>query len=252
MTGNGSVPRPPRIRLGVLEAAFLIWAAVAVLLVLPAAATGFDDDDGGVHEPAFDALASEGILEGTECGEGLICPHESFRRWIMAVWMVRALDEFPSAAPTRFADVDPGAWWSPYVERLAELRITLGCSTEPARYCPDDPVSRGQMATFLARAFDLAPAPVAGFTDTAGNTHEAAINDLAAAGITAGCSTEPARYCPDDPVSRGQMATLLARALNLVPLPEPIGGAGPGAGFTAVATGGGHACGLRADGTIIC
>ena len=108
MTGNGSVPRPPRIRLGVLEAAFLIWAAVAVLLVLPAAATGFDDDDGGVHEPAFDALASEGILEGTECGEGLICPHESFRRWIMAVWMVRALDEFPSAAPTRFADVDPG------------------------------------------------------------------------------------------------------------------------------------------------
>ena len=73
------------------------------------------------------------------------------------------------------------------------------------------------MATFLARAFDLGAAASGGFTDTAGNTHEAAIDALAAAGVTAGCRTGPLRYCPGRSVTRGQMATFLARALGLVP-----------------------------------
>ena len=109
------------------------------------------------------------------------------------------------------------------------------------------------MATFLARAFDLEPAATAGFTDTAGNSHAAAIDALAGAGITAGCATVPARYCPDDPVTRGQMATFLARALNLVPLPEPaVTDTGPAESDSPRwPPGGGHACGLRADGTII-
>ena len=71
------------------------------------------------------------------------------------------------------------------------------------------------MASFLVRSFDLHPAASAGFSDTAGNTHEAHIDALAAAGITIGCSTGPLRYCPTQPVTRGQMATLLARALGI-------------------------------------
>ena len=49
------------------------------------------------------------------------------------------------------------------------------------------------------------------------STHAAGIDALAAAGITAGCSTEPLRYCPDNPVTRAQMATFLTRALSLAP-----------------------------------
>ena len=92
---------------------------VASLVLVGAAVTGvhaaggFEDDDGGVHEPAIDALAAEGILAGTECDRGLICPGEPFRRWIMAVWMVRAFGESPSETPSRFTDVDPDAWWAP-------------------------------------------------------------------------------------------------------------------------------------------
>ena len=49
-----------------------------------------------------------------------------------------------------------------HAERLAKLGITVGCSAEPARYCPDDPVTRAQMASFLERAFNLDQAAPAG------------------------------------------------------------------------------------------
>lgn len=109
------------------------------------------------------------------------------------------------------------------VERLAELGVTTGCAVDPARFCPGASVTCAQMATFLTRAFGLGPASAAGFVDVEGNSHESNVNALAAANITRGCATEPARYCPGAPVTRGQMATFLARALDLVPRPAPIG-----------------------------
>ena len=50
----------PGVLAGVLAA-----VAVAALVAGAAALGGFDDDDGNVHEPAIDALADRGILEGT-------------------------------------------------------------------------------------------------------------------------------------------------------------------------------------------
>lgn len=175
----------------------------------------FFDDDGGVHEAAINRLAAAGVLDGTECGERRICHRSPVSRWVMAVWVVRVLDEVSSDAGSRFADMDADAWWASYVERLAELEVTRGCDTDPLRYCPEDPVKRSQMASFLVRAFDLDAAEPAGFADTAGNTHEDNIDALAAAEITVGCDTDPLRYCPNDPVTRAQMATFLVRALDL-------------------------------------
>ena len=97
----------------------------------------------------------------------------------------------------------------PYVERLANLGITKGCATQPARYCPTDPVTHAQMASFLVRAFQLPQGPSNQFTDTAGNTHETDINALATDGITIGCATTPALYCPSQDTTRAQMATFL-------------------------------------------
>ena len=176
-------------------------------------------DDAGVHQPAVDALRNEfeGIFDGTGCDGGL-CPGDPLLRWEMAVWLVRALDRAdpPSQATTRFDDVSNSLWWAPYADRLADLEVTSGCAVAPLRYCPDRAVTRGQMATFLVRAFDLQTAAAAGFADTDGNTHQANIDALAAAGVTAGCKTDPLRYCPDRSVTRGQMATFLARALGLI------------------------------------
>lgn len=204
-----------------------ILAALGLVVGMlgPVGADSYTDDDGRFYEPAFDALEARGILEMTECGEGLVCPGDDMERWVMAVWLVRALDgaDPEGVTTTRFVDVDAGEWWMPFVERLAELGVTKGCKLDPAEYCPDEPVTRGQMASFLTRAFDLEPAGAAGFVDVGGSSHEAHINALAAANITRGCDTEPARYCPGSNVSRGQMATFLARALDLVPRPPPVG-----------------------------
>ena len=216
-------------------------------------AGGFSDVGGGVHQAGIEALEGEGVFEGTECGEGLFCAGDSIRRWVMAVWLVRVLDGSDPAAgsgSSRFVDVDAGAWWAPFVDRLAELGVTAGCSTGPLRFCPDEAVTRGQMATFLVRAFGLeTEVPTAGFVDVDG-VHAANIDAVAAVRITAGCHTTPLRYCPRRATTRGQIATFLARALGLVEIPEPD--AGSDAPFVAVDGTWDYACGLRSDGTLDC
>ena len=199
-----------------LVALSLVVAATAPAPASTGAAGGFADvDEDSVHEPAISALAEMGLFEDTLCEDGF-CPGDPMERWVMAVWLIRALGgEVTTAGTSRFADVDATRWWSRYAEELADREITKGCKTEPLRYCPDGAVTRAEMASFLVRAFDLEPAQSsAAFTDVSeGNVHEANVDALFAAGITKGCKTEPLRYCPDGAVTRAEMATFLHRAL---------------------------------------
>ena len=196
---------------------------------------GFSDvAEAGVHEGAVRALLADGVFDGTECGTDRFCPAGSVERWVVAVWLVRVLDggDPVDAGSSRFVDVDAALWWSPFVERLADLGVTAGCATGPARFCPRDSVSRAQMATFLTRAFGLASGPDAGFVDVEGSVHTAGINALAASGVTAGCATGPARFCPNGDVTRAQMSSFLNRARDQLALSVQIGSAqsGPVAG----------------------
>ena len=160
-------------------------------------------------------LAGRGIFEGSECKRGF-CPYRPLLRWEMAVWLVRFLGEKDlSDYDSRFQDVPDNDWRTPYIERLADLGITVGCRSEPLRFCPDRLVNRAQMASFLARALDLPPAPDAGFEDVdPEGVHADNINRLYAAspGITTGCRSEPLRFCPGSPVKRAQMAVFLYRS----------------------------------------
>ena len=161
--------------------------AAALLALAPPTAAGHDDlrdvPDDGAHSAAVHALDSRGVFEGTLCGEGMFCPWEPLSRADMAVWLVRVVDGADPApvTTTRFSDVAGDHPHAAFIERFAELGITEGCVTEPLRYCPDDNVTRAQMASFLVRAFELASAGRAGFTDvTAGGAHSANIVALAA------------------------------------------------------------------------
>lgn len=104
---------------------------------------------------------------------------------------------------------------SPFKNDIVWLRnegITGGCTA--TKFCPNDRVTRAQMASFLVRA---PPVPVTTsdfFTDDESPIHESNINRLAAAGITGGCAAN--RYCPNDYVTREQMASFLARAFKLL------------------------------------
>lgn len=118
-----------------------------------------------------------------------------------------------------FWDVPDSSTFSLDVAWLGEEGITRGCNA-PWRddYCPANGLTRGQAATMLVRALDLPASSTDRFTDDDGTTHEADINALAAAGITQGCAAD--RYCPFDVLTRQQMASLIARALDL-PLVDP-------------------------------
>lgn len=137
------------------------------------------------------------------------------------------------------------------IEAIAADQITVGCA-DGGRYCPAERVTRGQMATFIARAFDVPPASSDHFPDDGGSVHEPAINALFEAGIAAGYTD--GTFGPNDLVARQQMATFLARAMGLAPVPgdrfadvrgvhEPNVNAIADAGVTR---------GCNADGTLFC
>jgi uncharacterized repeat protein (TIGR01451 family) len=103
------------------------------------------------------------------------------------------------------------------IEWLYSAGITKGCNPPVNdKYCPEDSLSRGQLAAMLARGLDLPSTTTDYFTDDDGSVFESAINRVAAAGITKGCNP-PANdnFCPDDLVTRGEIAAMFDRALDL-------------------------------------
>lgn len=98
------------------------------------------------------------------------------------------------------------------IDWLAKQGLVNGCGG--GNYCPNDVVTRGQMAAFLTNALKL-PAGPERFTDDNGSPYEAAINAVAAAGITSGCNVAGTEFCPTKEVTRAEMATFLVKAFKL-------------------------------------
>lgn len=108
---------------------------------------------------------------------------------------------------------DDGSPHEGYIEAIVAEGITGGCSADGPRFCPGVPVTRGQLASFLARSLELPPASRDYFTDDDGTTHEDSTNRVAEAGITRGDGS--GRYLPAASVTRDQMASFLVRAFAL-------------------------------------
>jgi hypothetical protein len=184
----------------------------------------FIDDDGHFAEGAIEAIAAERITSGCNPPTNdRFCPQGEVTRGQMAAFLARAL-KLPPAADA--FDDDDGSVFEQAINKLAAAGITQGCNP-PAntRYCPDDSVTRGQMAAFLARAFRLQAVPGADlFADDDGSVFETAIDKIGIARITTGCNPPTNdHYCPDSLVERGQMAVFLSRALGLKPIHPPPG-----------------------------
>ena len=121
----------------------------------PATGTVFSD----VPKTAFAAawieqLSDEGVTTG--CGGGKYCPNSAVTRAQMAVFLLRAANPEGWAPPPPtglFADLVLTNPFTPWVEQLSVLGITAGCGG--GNYCPNSPNTRGQMAVFLVRTFDL-------------------------------------------------------------------------------------------------
>ena len=170
------------------------------------------------------------------------------RKWsahaIVAAVITVALLALPTAAAAHddgFSDVADSNPHSANIDTLDHAGTFEGTLCGAGMFCPWDSLSRAHMAVWLVRVVDGSdPAPVTAtrFVDVAGTHPQAAfIERFAALGITEGCETDPLSYCPDEDVSRAQMASFLARAFKLAPAGEP-------AGFADVAAGGAHSANI--------
>jgi hypothetical protein len=105
----------------------------------------------------IEALAAEGITTG--CGGGFFCPDNLVTRRQMAIFLLKSKygsTYVPPACTGVFDDVPcPGAAAVDFIEQLAAEQITGGCSTMPPLYCPDNSSTRGQMAVFIVKTFNL-------------------------------------------------------------------------------------------------
>ena len=159
-----------------------------------------------------------GITGG--CGGGSYCPGDSVTRGQMAVFLLKSehgADYVPPPCSGTFPDVSCPGLFADWIEQLAAEQITGGCGG--GNYCPDNPVTRAQMAAFLLKTSHgstYTPPACAGlFDDVAcpGNLFADWIEQLAAEQITGGCGG--GNYCPDNPNTRGQMAVFLVKTFAL-------------------------------------
>ncbi|MFN2486115.1 MAG: S-layer homology domain-containing protein [Acidimicrobiia bacterium] len=170
----------------------------------------FTDDDGSIHKPDIEAIADLGITLGCSSDGLKFCPNDSVTRAQMASFLSRALG-LNGSVPSRFTD-DNDSIHEADIEAIAALGITLGCNSDGTKFCPNDAVTRAQMASFIARALELTASGPSRFTDDNGSVHEPDIEAIAALGITVGCTSDGLKFCPNDAVTRAQMASFLARA----------------------------------------
>lgn len=123
----------------------------------------------------------------------------------------------PDIARRSFSDVPDTAAHADAIACAVHWRVLLGYPD--GTFAPSAAVTRAQAASAIARLLGAAgialpaDAPLA-YTDVAAmSPHADAIAQLAALGVVRGLDAE--RFGPEQPVGRGQLATLLHRSLQL-------------------------------------
>jgi VCBS repeat-containing protein len=171
-----------------------------------------------------EGIYAAGITGGCSINPLMFCPRDNVTRAQMAVFLLRGMHSSayvpPPATGTLFNDVPSSHWAARWIEQLAKEGITGGCGG--GRYCPEEVVTRAQMAIFLLRAEhgpSYVPPNPSGtvFTDVPISYWAAAwIEQLSAEKVTSGCAvaTTP-DYCPENPVQRNQMAVFLVRIFDI-------------------------------------
>jgi hypothetical protein len=185
-------------------------------------------------DPYFDyisLMSNYGITLGCLASPPLYCPASPVTRAEMATFLVRAYDvstglplTFP--ATPYFQDLPasgiPDSIYFDFVQRLAQLGITLGCQASPPLFCPDQSVTQGQMAAFMIRSWMLLnnitvlsypPTPLTDVPAT--DQYFSFVQKMVQLGFWTGCGG--GSYCENSNVTRDQMAPMVMRAMMGAP-----------------------------------
>jgi hypothetical protein len=190
---------------------------------VPPSATYFDAAD-----LMFEAGVTTGCVQSADPTTRQFCPNDNVTREEMAAFIVRAVTGTVTPAiynPTPyFQDVDSSNMFFPHIQKLMDLGITTGCSQDPPLYCPTETIPRWEMAMFMIRgrlmiygaSFNTSTTPY--FADVPTNVEGNGmpfpfIQRSYDEHITNGCASNPLSYCPDELVTRGEMASFIMRGL---------------------------------------
>lgn len=165
------------------------------------------------------ALASAGVTRG--CTPGNFCPGDNVTRAEMAVFLIRAKygASIDSALPTPtsnvFNDIPPSYWAAKWIKKALDDRLTSGCGNN--NYCPEQRVSRSEMAVFTQRLRGVWTQPgMRGiYADVPwGYWSGGWIENAAEYFPGCGRSGDRPNFCPERSVTRSEMAQLLTRIYN--------------------------------------
>jgi hypothetical protein len=167
----------------------------------------------------IERLYHSSVTAGCGVSPLVYCPGSPVTRAQMAVFLERGMHGaafVPPPATGVFTDVPSSSPFAPWIEQLANDGVTAGCGG--GNFCPQSPVTRAQMAVFLTKARHPVsctyPATGAVFTDVPSNYWAGGfIEELWHEGVTGGCGA--GLYCPENSVTREQMAAFLVRGFRL-------------------------------------
>ena len=174
-------------------------------------------------------LWTSNITDGCLATPLSYCPTESVTRGQMATFVVSALDRVNHAqgalppvytvSPGYFQDEPSSDVYYPFVQRLADLGITNGCSANPPLFCTSSSIPQNQMAKFMItgwmhanhqNTFTYTPTPY--FSDVPStDPYFSYVQKMRDLGVWSGCGG--GRYCPTSLVARQDMAAMIMRAL---------------------------------------
>jgi hypothetical protein len=197
----------------------------------------------------INVMYETGITAGCATSPLQYCPNSTTTRGEMAVFIIVGIEggnSFPYTATPYFTDVPPTDPYFKFVQKMKDLGITAGCTA--TMYCPNDPVTRGEMAVFIITgrygniAFSYPATPY--FSDVPSSSpFFPFVQKMAATGITAGCAS--GLYCPNNSLTRGQMAVFIVTGLlnQMLPIAIPVitqvlpSSGSPGESVTVTVTG---------------
>lgn len=210
---SGEYAKPPSIVNGRGQwgtwAGYYPWLTTQAFNDVPSSSSFFD---------YINVLSSWLITKGCSSTPSLFCPTDLVKRQELATFIIRSMlgDSFTYTPTPYFTDVPASSPYFPYIQKLADLGLTHGCT--PTTYCPLNPVTRmdasvlivrGKLESLFGDKFTYPTTPV--FTDVPATLSQFPyVQKMYELGITTGCTATT--FCPNNNLTRQEIATFLTRA----------------------------------------
>ena len=199
---------------------YYLVTEVGQYAIVAADETFTDVSEGFWGEEAISFAAARGLFQGV--GNGEFDPSGTMTRSMLVAVLGRLAGIDPAAysGESAFPDVDPDAWYGPYVAWAAETGVVQGVGGD--RFAPDDPITREQLCTMLVRYLDSDGIELPELTNPAAFTDEDEVSDWAKEaverfrqlGIVEGSDT--GAFLPKNNASRAEVAAVFQRLITTI------------------------------------